>query len=158
MPIFRTRLEPSLKWRKRLRWNGKDVTDSRGKVSADGACTKTTEEAMGNLLPLSFLRTLINPECGLAIRADFVLLKRLDGAFHGKMNIQHRVEVSQIEQVAHERIRPSTLQDGVLALGPGVKQGQLAEASAIHGTHAAEIQNQLARVFQDFGDQTRQCS
>ncbi len=72
------------------------------------------------------------------------------------MNLQHRVQVGKVKQVAHQPGRSGTLQAHVPILRPALEQGQFAYARAIHGSNSTEVEHQLARLRQNFRKQARE--
>src|ERR1700722_13398999 len=90
-----------------------------------------------------------------AVGANFGELKRSHGVVQVGMNLQERIDVGKIQQLAHERTRTGNLQIRLLRLRPGVQKNQFADTRAIDRRDTAEIKNYLSAMVEYFTDHMR---
>jgi len=72
------------------------------------------------------------------------------------MDLQHRVEVCKVEQVAHKRSGAGAPQAHIATLSPPQELGEFADSGAIHGSNPAQIEYQLVRARQNLREQSRE--
>jgi len=98
--------------------------------------------------------------CGFRFRlrvgAELLLAEGLQGGVDGWVEIEHRVQIREVEQVAYDRIRTRAFQVHVSSLGPGLQQGELTDSGAIHRSHAAQIEDEVPGVLQNLAHEPRQ--
>jgi len=71
------------------------------------------------------------------------------------VNLEKRIETSKAEQIAHEWAGAGTSQIRVFRLSPSVQEHEFADARAVDGAHATEIEDDFTAVFQNVPDQAR---
>jgi len=74
------------------------------------------------------------------------------------VNLENGIEVGEIQDTAHERIGTGKFQICVLRSSPGMQKCEFTDASAVDGSHTAEIEHHLAAVFKHLADHTGKSS
>src|SRR5580658_6947369 len=76
------------------------------------------------LLVQNFSRTSARPDSS-AVGANSVFMKRFQRIVHRRMNLQHRVKPSQVEQSAYQMVGPGDFEVHIFFLRPGVQKRSL---------------------------------
>src|SRR6266446_5191901 len=91
-----------------------------------------------------------------AVGAGFRGLESGQSFVHAGMNLKDGIKVGKIQKFAHERAGAGTLQIRIAGSRPGVQENQFANAGTVERADAAEIENHLAALLENFANQARE--
>lgn len=93
-----------------------------------------------------------------AVGADFFRLERCQGLVQVGMDLKKGIEMGKVEQVAHKRAGTGVFQLRIFRLSPSMEKHEFADASAVNGTDAAEIEHYFTIALQNFPHKIGKCS
>ena len=93
-----------------------------------------------------------------AVGADFAGLEGRQRFAHVGVDVEDGIEVGEIQQPAHEGAGAGTFEVSLSGLCPGMQESQFANASAVDGADAPEIENYFASILKNLPDHTPQVS